>query len=614
MVLKIPLLLCVIGSTAIVGAGGAAVEWASYNGNLLGDRFSPLALITPKNVGSLREVCEMDLGDPGALQAAPLAIGDTLFVTTTHTLAAVNAADCSLRWRYVYKTQANETWPVNRGAAYSNGRLFRGTGDGRLLAIDAVSGREIWRATIADPSTGEFLSGAPVAWNGLVYTGPGGGDFGIKGRISAFDEKTGRQIWQFHSIPLPGDVGYDSWQVPASAARGGGGTWSSFALDSVTDELFVPVGNPAPAYRPDVRPGQNLFTNSLVVLDARTGALKWYFQLEANDGFDYDLGASPVLYTDRAGKRRVALGSKDGHLYIIDRDSHKLISRTAITTISKPAGPPTPSGVRACPGTNGGVEWNGPAFSPASNMVYVGSVNWCWYFFSGEPHYEPGVAYMGAGPVYKSDKSRTGWVYALDAGSGRPIWRYHAGSPVLSGVTPTAGGVVFSGESSGNLLAFDAHDGKLLYSRNLGGSMGGGVITYEVGEKQYVATTAGNSSRAGLSSNGDFTPRLIVMTTGLDSSYQPSKTTALMAEEASAQQEPRDPDGKAVYAQYCASCHGSRGTGGQSAPSLRGEADRKTLYQVVQWIKNPPPPMPKLAPPLIDSQIDAVARFVEELK
>jgi alcohol dehydrogenase (cytochrome c) len=196
--------------------------------------------------------------------------------------------------------------------------------------------------------------------------------------------------------------------------------------------------------------------------------LKWYYQLDPNEGFDYDLGATPVLYKDKAGRRRVAIGSKDGYLYILDRNTHRLISKTAITTIKKPPGPPTPAGVYACPGTDGGVEWNGPAYSPATNLVYVGSVDWCWYFYSGEPRYIPTLSYMGAGPVFRGGKSRTGWVYGVDGSTGKPAWRHHTESPVLSGVTPTAGGLVFSGESSGNLLVFDARSGALLKKQNLG--------------------------------------------------------------------------------------------------------------------------------------------------
>ena len=589
------------------------MDWPSYNRDAGGDRFAPVSGITPLNAADLREACEVELGDPGALQPGPVVIDGVLFVTTNHTVVAVNAADCSLRWRYVYESEEDETWPVNRGVAYMDGKLFRGTGDGRLLAIDAATGREIWRAKIADPGIGEFLSGAPVAWKGLVYTGPSGGDWGIQGRIEAFDAATGRRMWRFNLIPSAGEPGYETWHIPATAQHGGGGTWTTFSLDASSGELFVPVANPAPAYRADTRPGENLYTDSMVVLDAKSGALRWYYQLRPNEGFDYDLAAAPVLYNEKGGSRRIAIGGKDGYLYILDRDTHKLVAKTAITTIKTPPTPPTPAGVFACPGATGGVEWNGPAFSPLTNMVYVGSVDWCWYFYSGEPKYIPTVSYMGAGPIVKTGPERTGWIYGLNASSGKTVWRRHTGSPVLSGVTPTAGGVLLSGESSGHLLVLNARDGTLLKSLDLGGSMGGGVITYTVARRQYVATTAGNMSRAGLSSAGDFTPRLIIMTTGLGEHHAAVHVKAFPAQEAGRSRFGAD-QGRAVYNVFCASCHGMGGKGGAQAPALQDEITRKSLAQIVEWIKNPAPPMPKLSPPLMDAEVDAVARYLGNLK
>jgi alcohol dehydrogenase (cytochrome c) len=590
-----------------------SADWSSYNRDFGSTRFVPIGEITSHNVGGLRERCETDLGDPGAVQPGPVVIGDMLLVTTKHTIVAVSAADCSLRWRYVYEAEEDESWPVNRGVAYLDGRVFRGTGDGRLIAVEAATGREIWRVKVAEPGIGEFLSGAPLAWHGLVFTGPGGGDWGIQGRVAAYDAATGKEVWRFHAIPLPGEPGYETWRVPDTAKHGGGGTWSTFTLDPATGELFAPIANPAPAYRADYRPGKNLYTDSMVVLDARTGALKWYYQLEGNEGFDYDLGAAPVLYTDKRGSRRVALGSKDGYLYILDRDTHRLLSRTAVTTIKRPLGPPSPEGVFACPGTDGGVEWNGPAYDPETNLLYVGTVDWCWYFYSGSTTYVPNLSYMGAGSVFKADSKRSGWVYAIDGSTGKVVWHHHADSPVLSGVTPTAGGIVLSGESSGNLMALDAHSGALLRTLFLGGSLGGGVITYAVAGTQYVATTAGNVSRAGLSSPGDPRPRLIIMSLGVDPKIAPREVIAYPPGEAGRVRFGAD-QGKSTFNLFCANCHGVGGRGGGSAPSLVDEGSRKSIEAIAQWIRDPPPPMPKLSPPLMESEVDAVARYVGLLK
>ena len=310
--------------------------------------------------------------------------------------------------------------------------------------------------------------------------------------MMAYDAATGREVWRFNTIPMPGEPGYDTWKSGVSADTGGGGTWTSYALDVKTGELFVPVANPAPDFNVAYRPGDNLFTNSLVVLDARTGKLKWWFQATPNDGYDYDLGAAPVLYTDARGKDVVALGSKDGYVYVVDRSTHKLRFKTPVTTINN-SGAPTPEGVVACPGTLGGVEWNGPAFDPERRALYVGAVDWCSEFKSGEVKYVPGEAFSGGSK--KQVGKANGWITAIDAETGKVRWKYEAGSPVVAGVTPTAGGVVFTGDMAGNFLALDSASGKVLYTMPTGGAIAGGVITYSVGDRQYVATTSGNISR-----------------------------------------------------------------------------------------------------------------------
>jgi alcohol dehydrogenase (cytochrome c) len=232
---------------------------------------------------------------------------------------------------------------------------------------------------------------------------------------------------------------------------------------------------------------------------------------------------------------------------------------------------------------------------------------------SGPVKYEAPLVYMGTFPDPSLGTGpRTGWVYSVDAGDGRVRWRYHAASPVLSGATPTAGGLVFSGESAGNLLVFDARDGALLKSLPMGGSMGGGVISYEVGGRQYVATTAGNVSRSGLSTGDNFVPRLIVLTIGLGRDYQPLKVLAVAPEELKHRFGP-DP-GKGMYNAFCSGCHGRAGVGGEGGPALVNEAGRKSLPEVIDWIKKPAPPMPSLSPPLSSADVESVAGYVMQLK
>ena len=294
------LLFALSASLATVTLAAEDVPWPSYNGNLQSDRFSPLKLITPRNAQDLRPVCEVEVGDGGTFQPGLVVVGHVLYLTSIHTVLAVDAAECTVRWRYIYTPDQDEAMPANRGVAYLDGRLFRGTADGRVIALDAATGRELWRVKAAEPDKGELFSAAPLAWNGLVFIGPAG-DFASRGRIYAFDAATGKEVWRFHTVPASGEPGFETWHIPETADRGGGGTWTSYTLDPETRELFVSVGNPIPLFDIESRPGDNLYTNTMAVLDARTGKLKWHYQFNPNDAFDYDLAATPALYTDKAG-------------------------------------------------------------------------------------------------------------------------------------------------------------------------------------------------------------------------------------------------------------------------------------------------------------------------
>jgi alcohol dehydrogenase (cytochrome c) len=606
-------LIAALPSMAQADHGTSRGPWPTYNNAYDGQRFSSAKAITPQNVGTLKRVCEVQLGDPGSFHSGPIVIDRTLYVTTAHTTVALDAADCSIQWRHVYKPEQPEVYAVNRGVAYLDGRLFRGTGDGRVIALDASNGKQVWLTKASDPLKGEFFSSAPIAWRDLVFIGTAGSDWGVRGYVIALDAKTGREKWRFYTIPMGNETGADSWKDPKSAAHGGGGMWTSYTLDTKSGELFVPVGNPAPDFAPDRRLGANLFTDSVVVLDALTGKLKWYHQFTANDGFDYDFGAAPALYTGGRNASLMAAGSKDGHLYGIDRATHKVLFKTPVTTIKNAGARPTVEGVEACPGPLGGVEWNGPAVDPHSRAIFVGSVDYCFLLktTSGTPEYKPGGMYFGTSqtPAVAADAAR-GWIHAVDGDSGNILWKYQAAAPVVAGVTPTAGGVVFSGDLSGNLFALDAKTGRELYKLDTGGAVAGGVLTYETGGKQYVATTSGNVSRMTFHTAG--APKLVILTTGL-AKDEPKIVAVAKDPPPPTGGSPSD-RGKALFAQNCTACHGQHAEGGVG-PALTGEAAKKDTAQVVDFIKNPKAPMPKLYPaPLNDQDVADIAAFVETLK
>jgi len=611
VLLHASVLVPLLQATGVALAAGDAPSgpWMTYNGTYDSQRFSPARQITPANVGTLKRACEAHLGDDGPFHAGILVIGKTLYITTAHTTVALDATNCAIRWRHVYTPQQAEVYAVNRGLAYLDGRVFRGTADGRVFALDARTGKQLWMVKKGDPLNGEFFSSAPIAWKGRVFIGAAGSDWGIRGFVMALDARTGDEVWRFHTIPMGADAGADSWQKPESAEHGGGAQWTSYTLDTHTGELFVPVGNPAPDYAPDWRPGANLYTDSIVVLDALSGKLKWYHQFESNDGLDYDLGAAPALYTGARGNKLIAAGSKDGNLYGIDRATHKVLFKTPVTTIKNGGNRPPPDGI-ACPGPLGGVEWNGPAVDPGTRSIYVGTVDFCQEIKPGKPQYKKGEFYFGTTqtPVASVGDPR-GWIYAVDGDSGAVRWKYHANSPVVSGITPTAGGVVFGGDMSGNLLALSMRTGEVLYKLDTGGSVAGGVVTYEVGGKQFVATTSGNISRFTFPGTSG-SPKIVILTMGLSTDTPSVVSVAANAPSAVA---PGD-HGKAIFAQFCSACHGPTGGGGVG-PALKGESARKDIAAVEAFIKAPKAPMPKLYPtPLNDKDLADVAAFVERLR
>ena len=277
-------------------------DWPSYNRDLQSDRFSPLDDITPANASALKTACSLRMPEGGAFQTGPIELAGTLYVTTLHDTLAIDATNCHVLWQNSYTPEAREIFNTNRGVAFDDGTLFRGYQDGHLAAIGARDGKTIWNVTVGEGAKAQFLSAAPVVWHGMVFEGIAGADWGSRGRMMAFDEKTGKQLWRFDLIPEGSEAGADTWDRSNTAAHGGGSTWTSYSIDQSTGLVYVPVGNPAPDFSAGERPGANLYTDSLVALDALTGRLAWYHQFVRNDSHDYDMAAAPAIVTTRAGK------------------------------------------------------------------------------------------------------------------------------------------------------------------------------------------------------------------------------------------------------------------------------------------------------------------------
>ncbi len=498
------LLAATIPVTLPAQSGVPDADWRTYNRTVAGDRFSPLTEITRANVGQLREVCRYALPEVTSLQTGPSVIAGVLYFTTDTISYAIDAANCAEQWKYVRHSATPHPLAVHRGFAYLDGRLFRGTSDGQVFALNASDGRLLWEHVIAEQTPGMGMPMAPIAWNGLVYIGTAGGDIvGVTGHVYALDPSDGHVVWRFDVVPDTG-VGRTTWTNPR-LPKSGGGFWTSFTLDEHRGVLLVPAGNAAPDFDIELRTGDNLYSNSVIALDARTGRLLGYNQLVKHDNHDWDVDSPPIVVTTRGGRGIVASANKNGLLSVLDRSRTTTLpvlwERPTTTRENVDAPLSRDSIVRFCPGFVGGVEWNGAAYSPQTNLLYVGAVDWCSRVQLKRDTSEippAGAVWFGnEGPVsaiFDPSERARGRVTAFDAESGTVRWKYQASRPILAGVTPTAGGVVFAADLGARVCAFDAASGKIVWQIDTGQSAGGGLVTYQAGGRQLVAMASGMKS------------------------------------------------------------------------------------------------------------------------
>ena len=497
----------IVGETGMTPAGKgpsapelraavSSTDWLYHTHDFRGTRYSSLSQIDRSNVRRLQVACIYQLGSTEPFVSGPIVYRGTMFVTTARLTAAIDAATCRQRWQYKWQAQDTELWPNNRGVAIEDGYVVRGTSDGYLVALDAADGRLLWARQVAHPAGGETITMPPLVYRDLVIIGPAGSELNVQGWVGAFRLADGSPVWRFNTIPKAGEPGFETWPHDSVLPLGGGSVWSPMSLDADRGVLYVPVTNPSPDYPKHLRPGANLYTNSLLALDVTSGKLKWYAQLIANDDKDWDVTqVSPILETQIAGKTRnvIVASGKDGIVRVLDRDTHKELHQTAIGTRVNADQPITREGTRYCPGVFGGIQWNGPAWHPQTNALYVPTVDWCTTAKLEEnPRLIPGQLYLGG--TNEQDPASQGFLTAIDVASGAIRWQYRSEKPMLAGVTTTAGGLVFAGELTGDLIAFDAENGTVLYRFNTGGAMAAGVITYAVDAKQYVGAATGHGS------------------------------------------------------------------------------------------------------------------------
>jgi PQQ-dependent dehydrogenase (methanol/ethanol family) len=516
-----------VSQAMLDGAGGDAKNWIHPNGSYAQTRYYPGAQVNAGNVSKLKPAFVFQTAVMESMETAPIVQNGVMFLTTSFNhVYAVDAATGEEYWHYKHKMGPITTFccgPNNRGVAVAGDRLFMGTLDAKLVALDAKTGKLLWEQQIADPDKGYSETMAPAVVAGKVLIGTNGGEYGIRGFIKAFDANDGKLLWTFYTIPEKGhegvwaekdatgrDMHRDIAAEKAALAKDGsfyqtlgGGVWMTPAVDTKTKTVFFMVGNPSPDLYGAIRPGDNLYTESMVAVDLDTGAYKWHSQYIAHDVWDLDATSPPILTQakDANGKMVdvVIHGGKTGHVYVHERGTGKvirfseaMIPQEGMWTL------PTKDGARMLPGANGGVEWSPMAISPKLRMAYAANLHQPMTYQVEEVPYPGGKLWLGG--AFKTIPSEQQWgqLAAVNIDTGKVVWKVKTPQPLIGGTLATAGDIVFNGEGNGWFKAFDARTGKELWKFNVGAGANSPPVSYMVNGKQYIAVAAGGNTQLDL--------------------------------------------------------------------------------------------------------------------
>ena len=506
------------------GAAADTKNWIHPNGSYDQTRFYGGAQINAGNVAKLKPAFVFQTAVLESMETAPIVVDGVMFLTTSFNhVYAIDAVTGEEFWHYKHKLGPIVTVCCgnnNRGVAIEGGRLFMGTIDAKLVALDAKTGNVLWQTQIADPEKGYSETMAPAVVDGKVIIGTNGGEYGIRGFVKAFDAKDGKVLWTFNTIPEKGhegvwakndatgrDMHRDIAAEKAAFAKDssfyqtlGGGVWMTPAIDRKTNTAFFVVGNPSPDLYGAIRPGDNLYTDSMVAIDLNTGAYKWHFQYVSHDVWDLDAVSPPILTQakDASGKTVdvVIHGGKTGHVYVHERGTGKLVRFSdAMIPQENMWVLPTKQGARMLPGANGGVEWSPLAVDPRSHMAYAANLHQPMTYHVEESPYPGGKLWLGG--AFKTIPSEEQWgnLVAVNLDTGKVAWQHKTPQPLIGGVLATAGNVVFNGEANGWFKAFDSKSGKELWKYNCGAGVNAPAVSYMVNGKQYVAVAAGGNNQ-----------------------------------------------------------------------------------------------------------------------
>jgi alcohol dehydrogenase (cytochrome c) len=502
-------------------------NWLTYSGSYASQRYSLLKQVDLSNVKNLELKWVFQAQSLQKFETTPLVVDGIMYITQSpNDVVAVDAKTGRAFWVYHY-APSPAARPccgiVNRGLAILGDSLFMATVDAHLVAIDAKDGHALWNVKLAEAAAGYAATMAPLVVKGKVIVGVAGGEFGIRGFISAYDAQTGKQAWKFDTIPDPDQPGNDSWRG-GDWEHGGGAVWMTGSYDPDLNMTYWGTGNPGPDFNADQRTGDNLYSDSVLALDPDTGKMKWYFQFSPHDPYDYDSVQVPVLANanwNGSPRKLMLWGNRNGFFYVLDRSTGKFLNGKPFVKVNwasgldasgRPIVTPQPAGVPTYPGIQGGTNWYSPSYSPSTGLFYLSTwENYGTIFEGVKADYKEGTRFTGGantspvpgaenptgarnGPVNTyTEAMASGGVVALDPATGDKKWKYEMHDVNTSGILTTATDLLFVGGREGYFQALDARTGALLWKQNLGGEIIAGPISFQVDGKQYITIASGNS-------------------------------------------------------------------------------------------------------------------------
>jgi alcohol dehydrogenase (cytochrome c) len=497
----------------IASAEGDPSTWVTYSGNYQAQRFSPLDQINRQNVANLKPTWIYQVRHTGIVETSPIVVDGVMYITEPpSTATALDLRTGRPLWTYTPKIPSDViiigSPPVNRGMAVLDNMVYFGTVNCHLIALDAKTGIVRWDTKVDENKKGYYITAAPLAVDGKILIGVSGAETGIRGFLDAYDAKTGKRAWRTYTVPTKGEPGSETWGGD-SWQHGGGSTWVTGSYDPELHLVYWGTGNPAPDWNDDTRPGDNLYTSSLIAVDPTNGKIKWHFQFTPHDVHDWDATEIPILFdAEVKGRPRkvVTMANRNGFYYVLDRQTGEFL--TAVPYVkqtwadgldakgrpfARRDADPSVGGTLVYPAIAGGANWWSPSYSPKTKLFYQAAREIAGVYYKGDAEYQDGTAYTGGGGEVKSGDQAYGAIRALEGTTGKMKWEFRLLTPPLAGLLSTAGGLVFGGAEEGDFFALDADTGKPLWNLQLGAAIRANPVSFSIDGKQQVAIAAGNS-------------------------------------------------------------------------------------------------------------------------